>query len=78
MVWVFPNLSRHHQADIPIAGKQWHAPKKAFRPTAGLKTYEKRSQERALLAQIKAKEREMKDEKEQLRQVSKRCPFAKL
>ncbi|KAJ4323446.1 rRNA-processing protein cgr1 [Fusarium piperis] len=49
-------------------GKQWHAPKKAFRPTSGLKSYEKRSQERALLAQIKAKEKEMKDEKEQLRQ----------
>ncbi|KAK2679239.1 hypothetical protein RAB80_004420 [Fusarium oxysporum f. sp. vasinfectum] len=34
-------------------GKQWHAPKKAFRPTAGLKSYEKRTQERALMAQRK-------------------------
>ncbi|KAF5628181.1 uncharacterized protein FTJAE_8933 [Fusarium tjaetaba] len=49
-------------------GKQWHAPKKAFRPTAGLKSYEKRTQERALMAQVKAKEKEMKDEKEQERQ----------
>ncbi|RSM02219.1 rRNA-processing protein CGR1 [Fusarium oligoseptatum] len=60
------------QAEKPLGmrknGKQWHAPKKAFRPTAGLKSYEKRSQERALLAQIKAKEKEMKDEKEQIRQ----------
>ncbi|KAF4459283.1 CGRA (conserved fungal nucleolar) [Fusarium albosuccineum] len=49
-------------------GKQWRAPKKAFRPTSGLKSYDKRSQERALLAQIKAKEKEMKDEKEEERQ----------
>lgn len=52
-----------------IAGKQWHEPKKAFRPTAGLKSYERRTQERVLLAQIKAKEKEMKDEKEEIRQV---------
>lgn len=50
-------------------GKQWHAPKKAFRPTAGLKSYEKRTQERALLDQIKAKEKEMKEEKEAERKV---------
>ncbi|KAF5020928.1 hypothetical protein F66182_7033 [Fusarium sp. NRRL 66182] len=49
-------------------GKQWHAPKKAFRPTAGLKSYEKRSQERALMAQVKAKEKELKEEKEEERQ----------
>ncbi|KFH47977.1 rRNA-processing protein-like protein [Hapsidospora chrysogenum ATCC 11550] len=48
-------------------GKQWHPPKKAFRPAAGLKSYEKRTQERALLAQVKAKEKEMKEEKEQER-----------
>jgi hypothetical protein len=61
---------RTHQANCSV-GKQWHAPKKAFRPTAGLKSYEKRTQERALMAQVKAKEKEMKDEKEQERQV---CP----
>ncbi|KAJ4249423.1 hypothetical protein ACHAPJ_007004 [Fusarium lateritium] len=49
-------------------GKQWHAPKKAFRPTSGLKSYEKRTQERALMAQVKAKEKELKDEKEEERQ----------
>ncbi|KAH8737564.1 hypothetical protein BGZ61DRAFT_525672 [Ilyonectria robusta] len=48
-------------------GKQWHMPKKAFRPTAGLKSYEKRTQERALIAQMKAKEKEMKEEKEEAR-----------
>ncbi|KAL6924417.1 hypothetical protein FSST1_001691 [Fusarium sambucinum] len=49
-------------------GKQWHAPKKAFRPTAGLRSYEKRSQERAQMVQVKAKENEMKEEKEEERQ----------
>ncbi|KAL6869624.1 rRNA-processing protein cgr1 [Amphichorda felina] len=48
-------------------GKQWHEPKKAFRPTAGLKSYEKRTQERAALAQMKAREKELKDEREQER-----------
>ncbi|KAF4594771.1 rRNA-processing protein CGR1 [Ophiocordyceps camponoti-floridani] len=50
-----------------LLGKQWHAPKKAFRPTAGLTPYEKRVKERATLAQVKAKERELKDEKEEKR-----------
>ncbi len=50
-------------------GKQWHAPKKAFRPTAGLTTYEKRTKERALMTQMKAKENEMKTEKKEARQV---------
>ncbi|RDA94444.1 hypothetical protein CP533_2277 [Ophiocordyceps camponoti-saundersi (nom. inval.)] len=48
-------------------GKQWHAPKQAFRPTAGLTPYEKRVKERAALAQMKAKEKDMKEEKEQMR-----------
>ena len=56
----------------PLAGKQWHLPKKAFRPAAGLKSYEKRTQERALMAQVKAKEKEMKGEKEQERKVRRR------
>lgn len=63
-----------HQANCSV-GKQWHAPKKAFRPTAGLKSYEKRTQERALMAQVKAKEKEMKDEKEQERQVGPDSPY---
>lgn len=59
------------RANHPI-GKQWHAPKKAFRPTAGLKSYEKRTQERAIMIQVKAKEKEMKEEKEDERKVSPR------
>ena len=49
-------------------GKQWHPTKKAFRPTAGLTSYEKRTKERALIAQVKAKEKEMKEEREEARQ----------
>lgn len=60
-----------------MTGKQWHAPKKAFRPTAGLKSYEKRNQDRALLAQVKAKEKELKEEKEEERQVSPRTSRTK-
>lgn len=50
-------------------GKQWHEQKKAFRPTAGFTTFEKRTKERALMAQMKAKENEMKAEKKEERQV---------
>ncbi|KAJ4397119.1 rRNA-processing protein cgr1 [Gnomoniopsis smithogilvyi] len=45
-------------------GKQWHAPKKAFRPGSGLTSYEKRAKDRVALAAVKAKEKEMKEEKE--------------
>ncbi|KAL2213998.1 hypothetical protein CC79DRAFT_1327864 [Sarocladium strictum] len=50
-------------------GKQWHSTKKAFRPTAGLKSYDRREKERVAMAQMKAKEKEMKDEKEEQRQA---------
>lgn len=50
-------------------GKQWHETKKAFRPTAGLSSYEKRQKERTARLQMKAKEKELKDEKEAERQV---------
>ncbi|PNY25504.1 rRNA-processing protein CGR1 [Tolypocladium capitatum] len=49
-------------------GKQWHLPKKAFRPTAGLTSYEKRTKERVAMVQMKAKEKEMKNERDELRQ----------
>lgn len=52
-----------------LTGKQWHAPKSAFRPKAGLSSYAKRSEERKSLAATKAKEKEMKDTKEAERQV---------
>lgn len=52
-----------------IAGKQWHEPKKAFRPAAGLTSYEKRAKERIAQAATKAKEKQMKEEKETERQV---------
>ncbi|TVY24595.1 rRNA-processing protein [Lachnellula hyalina] len=49
-------------------GKQWHEPKSAFRPKAGNGTYEKRQEERKFMAAVKAKEKEMKEEKETERQ----------
>ncbi|KAH6692324.1 rRNA-processing protein CGR1 [Plectosphaerella plurivora] len=51
-----------------VNGKQWHAPKKAFRPTSGLTSYEKRAKDRVAMSAMKAKEKEMKDEKEAARQ----------
>ncbi|QPH01479.1 hypothetical protein C2857_005680 [Epichloe festucae Fl1] len=50
-------------------GKQWHEAKKAFRPTKGLTSYERRTKERAAMAQMKAKEKEMKEEKEEARKL---------
>jgi hypothetical protein len=52
-----------------LPGKQWHAPRGAFRPKAGNSTFEKRSEERKAMATVKAKEKEMKEEKEAERQV---------
>lgn len=46
-----------------VSGKQWHAPRKAFRPTAGLTTYEKRKAEDEAKKATRAIEQEMKDEK---------------
>ena len=50
-------------------GKQWHVQKSAFRPTSGQTSYEKRTAERKAMNAMKAKEKEMKDEKEGERQV---------
>lgn len=48
---------------------QWHPTKTAFRPGSGLTPYEKRARDRVAHAAMKAKEKELKDEKEQERQV---------
>ena len=61
------------KADLRCVGKQWHAQKSAFRPKPGQTSYEKRTQERKAMAAMKAKEKEMKDEKEDERQVESRC-----
>lgn len=50
-------------------GKDWKAPKAAFRPTAGLSTYQKRAEQRKQLEVIKAKEKEMKADKQAEREV---------
>lgn len=60
---------RFHHPILITTGKQWHEPKSAFRPKAGNGTYEKRQEERKFMAAVKAKEKEMKEEKEAERQV---------
>lgn len=50
-------------------GKQWHAQKSAFRPKVGQTSYEKRTAGRKAMTAMKTKERRMKDEKEDERQV---------
>lgn len=52
-----------------LEGKQWHENKTAFRPTGGLTSYEKRQGKRKELETMKAKEKELKGEKEAERQV---------
>ena len=62
-------FEHHFSANCGYLGKQWHAPKAAFRPKAGNQTYAKRDAERKSMAAVKAKEREMKEEKEAARKV---------
>jgi hypothetical protein len=50
-------------------GKQWHDNKTAFRPRANQTSWDKRTVERKALAAVKAKEKELKEEKETERQV---------
>lgn len=64
--WQCPCLTAH-------AGKQWHDNKSAFRPRANQSSFEKRAAERQALAAVKAKEKELKDEKEAAKQVCARC-----
>ncbi|KIX98727.1 rRNA-processing protein cgrA [Fonsecaea multimorphosa CBS 102226] len=47
-----------------VNGKNWHAPKKPFRPTAGQTSYAKRKEREILKQATKAREQEMKEEKE--------------
>lgn len=52
-------------------GKHWHAQKSAFRPRAGQTSYSARSTERKAMEAMKAKEKEMKDEKAAEREVDR-------
>ena len=63
-------LKRNRITDAWTKGKQWHAPKKAFRPGSGLITFAKRMEEKKAKATMKAKENEMKQEKAEEREVS--------
>ena len=53
----------------PSSGKQWHTRKTPFRRNTTQKSYAQRCVERKAQAAMKAKEREMKDEKEGERMV---------
>jgi rRNA-processing protein CGR1 len=56
---------------------QWHEPKSAFRPKAGNSSYAKRLEERKAMEAVKAREKEMKEEKEAERQV-RRLVYAEI
>jgi rRNA-processing protein CGR1 len=58
---------------LTLPGKQWHGKRGAFRPTAGLTSYAKRMEDKKAKGSMKAKEKEMKDEKEAERQVRISC-----
>lgn len=49
-------------------GKQWHQTKTAFRPRSNQSSFSKRMEEKTATEAVKAKEKEMKDEKEANRQ----------
>lgn len=65
----FVFLRENQVANLIYPGKQWHPVKKAFRPKAGNTSYEKRKANDEAIAATKAKEKEMKEEKEAARQV---------
>jgi len=69
----YPTLDPRHvpQLTAIFTGKQWHDNKTAFRPRANQTSWDKRTAERKALAATKAKEKELKEEKETERQV--RC-----
>ncbi|OAP63533.1 rRNA-processing protein cgrA [Fonsecaea erecta] len=46
-----------------VNGKNWHAPKKPFRPTAGQTSFAKRKELETLKQATKAREQEMREEK---------------
>ena len=68
-----PTPLRQQQLTAHPPGKHWHAPKPAFRPTAGQTSYAARLSAQKAAAATKAKEREMKEEKAAARQVSAAC-----
>jgi hypothetical protein len=74
MVHIFAHVQRARKLTELLTGKQWHDNKTAFRPRANQTSWDKRTLERKALAAVKAKEKELKDEKEAERQV--RCAQA--
>lgn len=68
MVWAIASIMETLHLTVSV-GKQWHDNKSAFRPRANQSSWEKRSAERKALAAVKAKEKEMKEEKAAEKQV---------
>lgn len=64
-----PNAKAAQVTGLRKNGKDWHQPKKAFRPIAGQTAYAKRVARDSQVKEIKATEKEMKAEKEEERQV---------
>ena len=68
MVRLFSTTQRPNvHADIPFAGKNWHAPRAAFRPNKSLTSFKKQRASAQALAATKAKETEMRTEKKEAR-----------
>ncbi|KAK4545716.1 hypothetical protein LTR36_002670 [Oleoguttula mirabilis] len=63
-----PSAKIPQTAGMRKNGKQWHDTKKAFRPTAGQTSYEKRAAKQSKEAEVKKLETEMKADKEAERQ----------
>ncbi|KAG6999272.1 hypothetical protein G7Y79_00036g072280 [Physcia stellaris] len=65
---LYPILPPTSHLTTSPKGKQWHAPRTAFRPTSGQTPYSKRIAVQKAASVTKAREREMKAEKEGERQ----------
>jgi rRNA-processing protein CGR1 len=68
MVW----QSRHDLERLEVdkrTGKQWHDNKSAFRPRSNQTSWDKRTAERKAMAAVKAKEKELKDDKAAAKQA---------
>lgn len=73
MVRTTARIRRIFKLTADFTGKQWHDNKAAFRPRANQTSWDKRTADRKALAAVKAKEKEMKEEKEAERQVRYLC-----
>lgn len=64
-----PSFELHDTDNHLFTGKQWHQTKTAFRPRTNQTSFARRQEEKKALDAVKAKEKEMKDEKQAEKQV---------